>query len=222
MIYKGLHNVSWNCDPCGLPNFSSCIFDTSTFVSTNIYETLNDSSFNDNSIGSPTAASSPVHKQKPPRNYTANKRNDTHLRVLVINCQSIKNKKYDLENLTESTKPDIIIGNESWLHKDIQSTEVFPSGYIPYRNDCKTDAHDGVFILVSEKYLSSEPSELKSEETSEQLWIKLQIKGSPDLYIGSFYKPPKITDEEYLTHLEKHIYRKRQSQKCKHLARRRF
>jgi hypothetical protein len=54
-------------------------------------------------------------------------------------------------------------------HKDIQSTEVFPSRYIPYRNDRKTDAHGGVFILVSEKYLSSEPSELKSEETSEQL-----------------------------------------------------
>jgi hypothetical protein len=60
---------------------------------------------------------------------TANKRNDTHLRVLVINCQSIKNKKYDMENLTESTKPDIIIGNESWLHKDIQYKEVFPSHF---------------------------------------------------------------------------------------------
>jgi hypothetical protein len=93
------------------------------------------------------------------------------------------------------------------LHKDIQSIEVFPSGYIPYRNDRKTDAHGGFFILVSEKYISSEPSELKSEETSEQLWIELQIKGSPDLYIGSFYKPPKLTDEEYLTHLEKNIYR---------------
>jgi hypothetical protein len=43
------------------------------------------------------------------------------------------------------------------------------------RNDRKTDAHGGFFILVSEKYLSSEPSELKSEETSEQLWIKLQV-----------------------------------------------
>jgi hypothetical protein len=39
-------------------------------------------------IGSPTAASSPVYKQKPPRNYPANKRNDALLRVLVINCQS--------------------------------------------------------------------------------------------------------------------------------------
>ena len=60
---------------------------------------------------------------------------------------------------------------------------MFPPGYIPYRNDRKTDAHGGLFILVSKKYLSSDPSELKSEETSEQLWIKLQIKGSPDLYL---------------------------------------
>jgi hypothetical protein len=58
-----------------------------------------------------------------------------------------------MENLTESTKPDILIGNESWLHKDIQSTEVFTSRYIPYRNDRKTYAHGGVFILVSEKYV---------------------------------------------------------------------
>jgi hypothetical protein len=86
MIYKGLHNVSWNCDLCDLPNLSSCLFDTSTFVVTNIYETLNNSSFNEKSIGSPTAASSPLNKQKPSRNYTANNRNDTHLRVLVINC----------------------------------------------------------------------------------------------------------------------------------------
>jgi hypothetical protein len=32
-------------------------------VSTNIYDTLNDSSFNENSIGSPTAASSPIYKR---------------------------------------------------------------------------------------------------------------------------------------------------------------
>ena len=78
--------------------------------------------------------------------YHTNKRNDAPLRVLVIDCQSIKNKKYDLENLIESTKPDIVIGNESCLHKDIQSSEVFPSGYISYRNDRKTDAHGGFFL----------------------------------------------------------------------------
>ncbi|CAC5397146.1 unnamed protein product [Mytilus coruscus] len=107
-----------------------------------------------------------------------------------------------------------MIGNESWLHKDIDSTEVFPQGYIVYRKDRKTDVHGGVFILISDKYLSSEPPDLKSDDTSEQLWVKVQIIGSPDLYMGSFYKPPNKTDEDYLTHLGKSISRIRHSENC--------
>jgi hypothetical protein len=53
------------------------------------------------------------------------------LRILVVNCQSIKNKKQELENLVETSKPDIMIGTESWLSNDIQSTEIFPSGFTP-------------------------------------------------------------------------------------------
>jgi hypothetical protein len=55
--------------------------------------------------------------------------------VLVVNCQSIKNKKQELENLVETSKPDIMIGTESWLSNDIQSTEIFPSGFTPYRKE---------------------------------------------------------------------------------------
>jgi hypothetical protein len=51
-------------------------------------------------------------------------------RILVVNCQSIKNKKQELENLVETSKPDIMIGTESWLSNDIQSTELFPSYYL--------------------------------------------------------------------------------------------
>ena len=64
---------------------------------------------------------------------------------------------------------------------------------------------------MSDKYLSSEPTDLKSDDSSEQLWVKLQVKGAPDLYIDSFYKPPKITDGECLMHLEKNIQRIRQN-----------
>ena len=38
------------------------------------------------------------------------------------------------------------------------------------------------------------------------------MKGSPDLYVGSFYKPPKQTEDECLIHLEKSIHRIRQSE----------
>ena len=80
-----------------------------------------------------------------------------------------------------------------------------------YRKDRKTDGHGGVFILVSDKYLRSKPTDLKSDDSSEQLWVKLQVKGAPDLYMSSFYKPSKITDDECLMHLEKNIQRIRQN-----------
>ncbi|KAK3108516.1 hypothetical protein FSP39_009662 [Pinctada imbricata] len=215
LIYQGLRNISWECDQCGLPNFSSCLFDTTVFLTTNPFDTLNETSLNDIHIGSPAATSSPVHSRKTSENQQQqqqHKRTDRPLRIIIMNCQSIKNKKHDLSNLVESTKPDIIIGNESWLHKDIQSAEVFPEGFTCYRNDRTSDPHGGVFILIADQYLSSEPIDLKTDDISEQLWVKVQIIGSPDLYIGSFYKPPRQTDEEYLKYLDTNIQRIRNSE----------
>ncbi|KAK3085493.1 hypothetical protein FSP39_004174 [Pinctada imbricata] len=163
-------------------------------------------------FGSPTATSSPKHKPVKPQNHSNQRRSDIPLRIIVMNCQSIKNKRPELDNLVESIKPDVVIGNESWLHKDIQSSEVFPTGYASYRRDRKNDPHCGVFILVSDKYLSTEPPDLKRDDHYEQLWVKVQVKGTPDLYIGSFYKPPNETDDECLIQLDRTIQSIRQSE----------
>ena len=45
---------------------------------------------------------------------------------LIMNCQSIKNKKAEIHTVIESAKPDIILGNESWLTPDIRNSEIFP------------------------------------------------------------------------------------------------
>ena len=82
-------------------------------------------SFCDSNIGSPTATSSPIHKSKSHKaNYVKHKRFDIPLAVIVINCQSIKNKTANLENMIQAVQPDIIIGNESWLHDNIQSSRL--------------------------------------------------------------------------------------------------
>jgi hypothetical protein len=46
--------------------------------------------------------------------------------------------------------------------------------------------------LISKKYDSSEPEELKvsPQDDIELVWVKIKTLGSNDLYIGSFYKPP--------------------------------
>jgi len=39
-VYQGLHNVSWECVNCGIPNFSSGLFDLTLFESINTYDPL--------------------------------------------------------------------------------------------------------------------------------------------------------------------------------------
>jgi hypothetical protein len=99
------------------------LFDTTSFEATNRFDIFNDTPISEGSIGSPTAASSPLDNTL---KRSKVKRYDKPLRVLIINCQSVRNKKQELENLVESFNQDIIIGNGSWLNKDIQSSEVFP------------------------------------------------------------------------------------------------
>ena len=52
-----------------------------------------------------------------------------------MNCQSIKNKKPELQTIVDTSKPDIILGCESWLSPDIANLEIFPDGYDAIRKD---------------------------------------------------------------------------------------
>ena len=98
--------ISWYCDLSGLPNFSSSLFDMTSFETTNGFDIFNDTPVSEGIIGSPTAASSPLDKA-PKRSKV--KRYDKPLRVVLIYCQSVRSKKQELE----SANSDIIIGNES-------------------------------------------------------------------------------------------------------------
>ena len=88
-------------------------------------------------------------------------RNDIPKRVLIVNCHSIVEKRPQLENILESTQADIVLGTESWLNSQHLSTTIFPKGFKVYRKDRVNRAGGGVFIMVSEKFISSEPEELK-------------------------------------------------------------
>jgi exonuclease III len=113
------------------------------------------------------------------------------MRVVVVNCQSAKRKKPQLESLAEATHADII-GCESLLDSSIQNNEIFPAGYEVYRRDRPTGNHGGVFILVSSRFESCQPQELASpsDSESELLWVQVKTRGSKPLYICSLYLPP--------------------------------
>ena len=78
----------------------------------------------------PKAASSPIVQQPKEAKLKTKKAVLNHpLRILIMNCQSIKNKKAEIHAVIDSAKPDIILGNESWLTPEIKNSEIFPDSF---------------------------------------------------------------------------------------------
>jgi hypothetical protein len=65
--------------------------------------------------------------------------NKKNLTILTVNCRSIRDKKAEFHVTLNYTKPDIVLGTESWLkgmkpgkHATkyaIKSCEIFPDNY---------------------------------------------------------------------------------------------
>ena len=209
VVYNGLRNISWYCCQCGLPNISPSIFDSTFYESSNSFTILSDTMHSDISFSNPAATSSPTKSTQ--QQLQPQKRKDLPMRIVVVNCQSIKSdgKPSQLRNLVSSIQADIVIGTESWLNPTIRDAEVFPEGFKAYRRDRTDGKGGGVFLLISKKYDSSEPEELKvsPQDDIELVWVKIKTLGSNDLYIGSFYKPPGRGDPQYLDKLYSFITR---------------
>ena len=144
-VYEALNNVSWHCDRCGMPNFSTSLFEFFILDSTeNSFSVLNSTSSSSiSSPGPPISCSSPVPqaattKQKPLR---------ANMKILNVNFQSVMNKKEEIGNLIDSADPCVIIGTETWLNSRIHSSEIFPSNYEVIRHD-REDGYGGVLLAI--------------------------------------------------------------------------
>ncbi|CAG2252899.1 unnamed protein product [Mytilus edulis] len=182
---------------------------------------------------SPLKASSPkgnnsINNNTSKSNKSKNRTNSSNvfnipkkqnLRILTLNCRSIKDKTSEFSAAVNYIKPDIICGTESWLKgehpgknptKDaIKSSEVFPENYTAYRNDRGT-LGGGVFILVQNDIIAIEKPEFVTKCEIE--WVKIQMKDKKDLTIGSFYMPHR--NMEHIKELDKsldHISNKNQT-----------
>ena len=201
-----------------MPNFSTSLIDTTASLEvSNQFETLSSLSEPDSPVPvniAPPAASSPIGQQSKGARPKTNKAVLNHpLRILIIYCQSVKNKKAEIHTITDSAKPDIILGNESWLTPDIKkNSEIFPDAI---RKDRVGDAHGGVFIAFRRDLLCTETPELDTE--CEIVWCKLSIIGCRTLYLGLFYHPPNHkleTEKEYLEAFNRSLTRIMSNKKC--------
>lgn len=195
-VYEALgnSNISWHCVNCGMPNFSSSLFESFVINSTqNSFHALS-SDESISSPGPPVHSSSPL--SKPRQNKPTQPLKSVDTRILVVNFQSIKNKKEEVWNMIDTTNTDIILGTETWLRPDILSSEIFPSTYTVYRKDRK-DGYGGVLIAVKSNIISEE---LNITTDAESIYVKLSIAGNKTILLGCLYRPPN-SDINYIDNM---------------------
>ena len=111
------------------------------------------------------------------------------------------NKHLELYQLIETNRPDIIIGTETHLNKDIDSREIFPPNYVyspPVRKDRDSgEKGGGVVIAVNSNTISVDQS---SPADCIIIWCNISHK-SGSVVVGSSYRPP-YTSVNYLEQLE--------------------
>lgn len=167
---------------------------------TNQFSVLSDTSLHN---PAPHECIRPVHASTPDRDRRKKRNKSQPLKILIVNFQSIKSKQGQVKNLIESTKPDIILGTETWIEGSITNNQILPLTYNVYRKDWNTNG-GGVLIAISNDHLSSPVPELDTD--CEIIWAKINLVESKDLYLASYYNS-KISNEHSIEELGRSLDR---------------
>ena len=159
--FSALKNISWYCCHCGLPNFSSELFQESISVS-NSYSSL-DSSY-DFSVNSDKFTTSTPTKPKV--------KVISGLNTLVVNFQSFFHKRIEFSYFCKDLNIDVVLATESWLSSSHSNSELKLNDYDIFRND-RSSRGGGVFVAVK-KDLCGEL--IESSTDVESIFVKINIK----------------------------------------------
>ena len=134
-------------------------------------------------------SSSPCHPNNTSNTSIPAEKNNSELRLLSINFQSVMSKREEFLVTVAIENPDIIVGTETWLTKGRHNDSEFipTSEYKVYRND-RADGYGGVFIAAKK---SLKHTRVTTEFTHvEYLAIKLELYRQKPLVINAAYRPP--------------------------------
>ena len=116
----------------------------------------------------PSSSNDSDNDQSNPSTSLPHTCNSNQLRVCIVNfCSLVSyNKHLELYQFIETHKPDIIIGTETLLNKDIDSREIFPPNYVyspPVRKDRDSgEKVGGVVIEINSNIISVEQSSISN------------------------------------------------------------
>ncbi|XP_030834551.1 uncharacterized protein LOC115921326 [Strongylocentrotus purpuratus] len=172
-VYEALaySNVPRQCASCGMPQFSTSLFNS--FVA--------DTS---NTTTGVFISISPTYKK---RSLSCEKED----KILTVNFQSARNKREEIHNPIDSSDPDIILGTETWLNSNIHIAKLFPPSYELIRND-RSDGYGGVLIALKKEIIFERlPS--TPDANVEAIFIKISLPKKNFLIVGALYRPPSST-----------------------------
>ena len=122
-----------------------------------------------------------------------------NLRIMNINCRSVKENKSEFKVAVDYIKPDIICGykpDKTPTSDAIKTSEIFPDNYNVFRND-RGILGGGVFIAVQNNISAVECVDFITGCEIE--YAKITLKPKKTLYIGSFCMPHrKLSDLDQL------------------------
>ena len=175
---------SWRCAICGNCHYSEVTFDLHG-LSLSIVSDRMDSSLSgcdeltktdSADVTSPLFPITnflPSHASTPTRASRQNKLRNRPLRCINHNFRSARGKKPEIINMLDSYKPDVLIGTESHLDKDMADTEFLPPGYKAHRRDRNSDG-GVVFIVLTDELFAVSTRVCELETDCQVLWVNLK------------------------------------------------
>ena len=182
---------SWHCVICGNAKHSCTAFD--------LYGVEEEQS----TISSlpPENSTRPLHASTPTRASRQKNQKFRPLRLINLNFRSITGKKANLENLIDSTKPDILLGTETHLDNSVKDNEFTPKGYRVIRKD-RNRMGGGILIMYKDDIQITAVPELNTD--CEILWAKICTPNKKPMFICVYYRP-NVSDKKSLELFEKSI-----------------
>ena len=109
-------------------------------------------------------------------------------RTLVININSARGKRAELENLINYTDPDLIIMTETKINEQVKASEFLLKGYTGDIRKDRCKGGGGVMIATKQEY-DIQGIELEANISAKTVWATISLKDQRKLVVGSYYRP---------------------------------
>ena len=133
--------------------------------------------------------------------------NNYNLIVMHLNIRSVLGHQQELCQLIRSTERknsriDVILLCETFLSSKTKSMVNIP-GFSPICNCRKTKKRGGISILLREgiTYKCRSDLDIFKEGLTESMFIEIRGKNGKQIIVGSMYKPPNVSIEQYSNNL---------------------